>query len=396
MGDHEGIGGLLEHIAGGFGEAGHAVMELATGPIGVATAALFGMGEAAKKAWETMHDSFMLARDARTLGMSTTGLKALNIAGEEQGMGEGEASGRMMRFQGKVGAAATGDKAAQGLFKSMDVEVDGKTMEEILSQVAESFEKIHDPAEKARRAIELFGRGGQEMIPVLKEMGEEGGPLKMMGLGDEHTDAVLGGAWKKVHGFFSQVANATKEMGKTMLANVIDGYTGYKGEDADKPNKVKVQESEADKEKKEKAAHTHAENLATAQAQYRREVEATATAQNKLLMLMQDERDIKEKLSKSKDDVEQTKLKTELLQKQHEIQTATATVKKEYDEKHAPAKAATTHLSQHVDASSSAGLFQSISAATNNPVLEVARQQLRHLETIAKNTGKQPIDHHAL
>ena len=71
-------------------------------------------------------------------------------------------------------------------------------------------------------------------------------------------------------------------------------------------------------------------------------------------------------------------------------------VKREYDQQHKPAKeGAAQHLSQHVDAASSAGLFQSLSAATNNPVLEVARQQLHHLETIAHNTGKHSFDPHA-
>ena len=42
-----------------------------------------------------------------------------------------------------------------------------------------------------------------------------------------------------------------------------------------------------------------------------------------------------------------------------------------------------------------AGLFQSVSAATNNPLLEVNQRMERHLAKISTNTGKHATDIHA-
>jgi len=384
----EGIGGLLDKIAGGFGETGHAVMELATGPIGMVTAGLAVMGEAAKAAWESMRESFALARDARTFGVSTTSLKRLDRAGEEQGFDEGEGRSRLNRFTDKVGAAASGDKKTANIFKDMGVEVDGKAMDDILQQVAESFEKMRDPAGRAHKAVELFGRGGQEMIPILHQMVEGGTVLEKMGLGDEQTDAILGGSWKKIHGFFSQVTNAAKEAGKSLLADVISGGTGYKGGNITSPVKVKVEDTPEEKAAKAAKAVTLAKDITAAQAEYRSEVEATSNAATKLAMELGDERDLKQAIAKAEaahDELEALKLKTELLRKQKEIEATTATLKKDSEDKKKKPEAHHAASGSHIDSLSSAGLFQSIGAVMN-PKLEIDQQQLTELRGI----------HHAL
>src|ERR1039458_6857092 len=171
----QGMGGLLQQFAGGFGQAGQAVLQLATGPIGVLTVALTAVYEAGKMAWATMKESFQLGRDARTLGMSTTGLQRLDQADIAQGFEPGEARGRLGKFANTVGKAEEGDKAAREVFKDMGVEISGKTMEQILNQVAEAFDRIQDPAKRAHEAVVLFGRGGQEMIPILQQLKSCGG-----------------------------------------------------------------------------------------------------------------------------------------------------------------------------------------------------------------------------
>jgi hypothetical protein len=380
----EGIGGLIEKISGGFGEAGHAVMELASGPVGILTGALFGVGEAAKSAWESMRESFKLTRDAQTLGFSTTGLKHIDRASEEQGFDDGEGRAKLGRFVNKVGEAAEGDKKALNIFKDMGVEVDGKSTEEVLKAVAEAFDKITDPAERAHKAVELFGKGGQEMIPILHQMTEGGTVLERMGLGDEQTDDILGGSWKKIHGFFSQVMNGAKEIGKSLTADVIQGVTGYSGEGTKRPNKIKV-EDPAKKEADQKAASERATKLAEAQANYRREVEATSDAATKLAYELGDERDLKAAIAKAEaahDEVEALKLKTELLRKQKEIEDTRKALEKPEEKK---TKVPVRH-SEHIDALSSAGLFQSIGAIIN-PNLEVSQQQLKELRDINRGVN---------
>jgi len=381
---HEGMGGLTEKIAGGFGEAGEAVMRLATGPIGIATAALAVMGETAKGAWETMKESFELSREARNLGVTTVGLQKVHQAADEQGMDPNEASGRLYRLTNKVGEAAAGDKGAKSFFKELGVEVEGRKMEEILNDVSKAFEEINDPAERAHKAVELFGRGGQEMVPVLLQLREHGNVLEAMGISDEHTDAVLGGAWKKIHGFFNNIKDATKTISKTILANMIEGHMGDSGEEVAAPEKVKAHESPESKASKAADAVKHTKDLIEAQRAYHAVLESTANAADRYLMLLQDETALQNSLelaNAAKDEVEILKIKTDLLRKQKEIAESRKAVNKEHEDKHKPSEQIKAGVSSHVDSLSGAGLFTS-AGAISNPMLVATEKQLAKLEAI--------------
>jgi hypothetical protein len=382
----QGMGGLLQQIAGGFGQAGAAVMQLATGPIGVATVALTAMYEGAKKVWAIMHESFQLTRDAQMLGMSTTGLQRLNLANAQQGFDPGEAQGRMSRFSNKVGEAAAGDKGALNVFKDAGVEINGKTMEEILNQVAEAFDRIKDPAERAHMAVQLFGRGGQEMIPILQQLKSGGGWLGGV-VSDEQTDALLGGQWKKIHGFWEKVKSLGAAGGKNLLSRMMS--SPWDEEIKLKPppvEKVTVRESDADKEAKVKAAAKAVKDLAEAQKEYHRELEATANPEGRLVMEMLDRDELERALKKAKaahDEVEVLKIKTELLAKNKQIEDVTKGLRAE------SALAAAMPREQHraareqIDSMSSSGLFQS-RGAVMNPTLDsqTGKDQLTTLHAI--------------
>lgn len=412
-----GIGGLLNKFAGGFGEAGAAVMELAEGPIGIATAALAAMGEVAKGVWETMRESFQLSRDATTYGMTTSGLRHLDQAGDDQGFGAGEARGKLNKFSDTVGKAALGEGKTAGIFKDMGVQIDGKNMEEILDQVAKAFEGIKDPAEKARRAVELFGRGGQDMIPILHQMAEGGSVLEKMGFDTAHADAVLGSTWQKVHGFFNKMEDAVAGVGRKAAAWGLENIVGGALEKINKltgvnprsllhidageakvpdvvKNEVPAGETEKQKAKDAEDAKKNVEELTRAQADYRRELEATSDPATKLRLLQDDDSDLNHAIKLAQaagDEVAVLKLKTQELQKHAEIAELLDKDKKAVQ--HKPESHA-GHAA-HVDSMSSAGLFQSLSSATNNPALEVAKQQLHHLANISKNTAHKGHDQHA-
>jgi hypothetical protein len=384
----QGMGGLLQQFAGGFGQAGAAVMQLATGPIGVLTVALTAAYAGAKKVWAIMHESFQLTRDAQTLGMSTTGLQRLNLANAQQGFDPGEASGRMYRFTNKVGEAAGGDKAALSFFKDMGVEVNGKTMEQILNQVAEAFDRIKDPALRAHKAVELFGRGGQDMIPILQQLaGKSAGWFSTLvadNLSDEKTDAALGSRWKKVHGFFSNMWALQKANAKEAIARVTGGTAGHEGE-VKTPEKVTVRESDADKEAKVKAAAKAVKDLAEAQKEYHRAEESAADPQMRLAMELGDRDELKRALAKAEaahDEVEVLKIKTELLAKNKAIEADAKALRGEAAKAAAKPTAQHRAASTHVDSLSSAGLFTS-AGALSNPALDIGRRQLVELQTIS-------------
>lgn len=135
----------------------------------------------------------------------------------------------------------------------------------------------------------------------------------------------------------------------------------------------------------QKQAAEKARELQRAERAYRDELERSAEPQQKRIMLLEDEKELKDKIweaAKARDNVGMIGLQTELLRKQAELKALDAKDQK------AETKAAGHWEATHIDSMSSAGLMQSISAATSNPMLEVAKQQLHHLATIAHNTTK--------
>jgi hypothetical protein len=81
-------------------------------------------------------------------------------------------------LQNSLDGAAEGSKSAVTAFARLGVKAkdsDGKTRSfgEVLPDIAEKFSAITDPAEQTALALDIFGRGGMAMIPVLKK-GREG------------------------------------------------------------------------------------------------------------------------------------------------------------------------------------------------------------------------------
>jgi soluble cytochrome b562 len=159
------------------------------------------------------------------------------------------------------------------------------------------------------------------------------------------------------------------------MADFIEGYTGYVGE-VNTPAKVAAQ-GETPEEKAAKAAK-HAKDLEDAKAALHREQEATADPGARYTMLKLDRDDLEVALQRAEaagDEVEQLKIKTELLGKNKAISEAEKAIH-DVAKKAEPKKpAATKYTSEHVDSLSSAGLFTS-EGAVSNPLLDVGRQQL--------------------
>jgi len=148
---------------------------------------------------------------------------------------------------------------------------------------------------------------------------------------------------------------------------------------------------------KEQQAAAHRATLAQLAVHERNEVESEVNAKTRMIMLMQDEAALKREIKAAEsahDEGAYYSKYIELLHKQHEIFETGKELQKEAS-KGQKTDHAISHQSQHVDSSSSMGLFQSVSAATNNPLLEVNQRMERHLAKISTNTGKHATDIHA-
>lgn len=111
-------------------------------------------------------------KTAQSLGLTTTSLQELTYAGglagvtvEEMGMSIGLLSRNLVQ-------AVKGSDEQAKLFSKLGIKVkdaDGKirSADDVLGDVAEKFKTMPDGAEKTATALELLGRGGKKMIPLL-------------------------------------------------------------------------------------------------------------------------------------------------------------------------------------------------------------------------------------
>ncbi len=112
---------------------------------------------------------------AEQLGITTTGLQALQFSAVQNGLKLGELETAVGQFSRRMGEAAGGSKemveALQQLgVKNLDKSGGLRSTEALMSDVAEAILKIEDPARRAAMATELFGRAGQKMLPMLSDV----------------------------------------------------------------------------------------------------------------------------------------------------------------------------------------------------------------------------------
>lgn len=144
--------------------------------VAAAGAAMFAFGKAVA---ESQVHVGTLAHQA---GISAEAMSGLAHAAELSQSSIDEVSNGLKFMQKTMGEANQGNIQAQRTFRDLGFttrDASGKTKDAnvALSEMADKFNAIQDPAERTRLALQVFGRGGQDMIKVMAE-GSEG--LKRM------------------------------------------------------------------------------------------------------------------------------------------------------------------------------------------------------------------------
>jgi len=147
---------------------------------------LEGIVEIGKKAIEFFVDvakEAVLATDeidknAQAVGLSTTAYQELTYVGGLAGVSAEEMSQSFGLLSRNLYAASKGGEEQAKVFAQLGIHVkgaDGKLRgaDDVLSDIAEKFKQMPDGAQKTATALELFGRAGKRMIPLLNE-GSEG------------------------------------------------------------------------------------------------------------------------------------------------------------------------------------------------------------------------------
>ena len=113
---------------------------------------------------------------AEQLGITTVGLQALQFSAVQNGVKLEQLETAISKFSQKMGEAAGGSKdmvealTALGV-KNLDVQGKLRPTEALLSEVAEAITKMEDPAKRSAAAVDFFGKAGNRMLPMLKDIG---------------------------------------------------------------------------------------------------------------------------------------------------------------------------------------------------------------------------------
>lgn len=140
-----------------------------------AGASLAGLFALTKAAAESSHEMGALSK---RLGIGAGDIGALKYASKMSGVDGDSMVGGLEKLNKTLGTAAVGkNKVAVALFKHLGINLRDagghiRTTAQLMPQLADAFQKTQDPAMRAFMATTLFGKSGQELLPVLMQGGK--------------------------------------------------------------------------------------------------------------------------------------------------------------------------------------------------------------------------------
>lgn len=125
-----------------------------------------------------------LGEQAQQLGITTDALQEYRFAATQVGLSSEEMDQALSQLTRRIGEAASGGKAQAEAFRKLGVSLEdasGNALEagEAIPKIADGLQKIASPAERAAILMDLFGRSGQKLEPLLA-----GGSAAVNGLRD--------------------------------------------------------------------------------------------------------------------------------------------------------------------------------------------------------------------
>lgn len=173
----------MERAARGLGQA--------LGSLGVLAVAAFGINAVSSAA--ALGDK--LDDLSEKTGITVRDLSVLRYAGEVTGTSFDAVAVGVRKLSQNMAAAAGGSKEQIAAFAALGVSVKGldgnlRGSDKVLGDIADRFATFSDGPAKAALAIELFGKSGADMIPLLNKGSQGIAELRIEG---ERLGAVFGG-----------------------------------------------------------------------------------------------------------------------------------------------------------------------------------------------------------
>ena len=115
-----------------------------------------------------------IAKHSTRIGVTIESYQELSHAMELSGGNIGEASAALRRLSGNMLDASQGVSTAVDAFDGIGVSALTATgglrsVDDVLADIADEFAQMEDGSEKTARAMELFGRSGTTLIPLLNQ-----------------------------------------------------------------------------------------------------------------------------------------------------------------------------------------------------------------------------------
>jgi hypothetical protein len=143
---------------------------------------------------------------AEITGQSTEGIQRLDYAFKQTGISVERGNNALERLNVKLGEARTGSAEAAAAFAKWGISITGKDNAGIVAEIADKMLEMTDPAERAAMAVDLMGRGGKDLVPLL-----ERGAVAMAAI-SEHAPIFSDEDMKNLEKFHSDIEDAANRL----------------------------------------------------------------------------------------------------------------------------------------------------------------------------------------
>lgn len=142
-----------------------------------ASAAAFAGGAFVTKLFEItkagLDYASSLVETASQLGVTTQSLQQYRYIATQVGLEQGEMDQALARLTRTLGEASAGAKAQAAVFKTLQISVrdaNGHVKEAgaVIPEIAEALKRIPDPAQRAAILVDIFGKAGQKLAPLME------------------------------------------------------------------------------------------------------------------------------------------------------------------------------------------------------------------------------------
>jgi hypothetical protein len=170
----------LKQASTGFQGIGASLRRLAVPLAAFGTSAALGVGVAVRS---TISAADELNEAAKQIGVPIEQLSRLKYAGEQAGIGLDGLKTALGALSKSMVAAKDGVGPAAETFKKLGVSItDAKgnlrPTSDVLDDLADAFQKMGEGPDRTAAAMQLMGKAGKDMVPLLADGAKELGKMK--------------------------------------------------------------------------------------------------------------------------------------------------------------------------------------------------------------------------